>query len=150
VTVEIRAADPRQEVFARFLAAGDAFAASLYPAESNHMLDVATLLAPTVRFFGIWRDDAAAGCGGFQMQDGYVEIKRVWIDPRHRGRGLSRLLMLRLEDEARLLGFRMARLETGIHQPEALGLYRALGYSTCPPFGAYGPDPVSVFMEKPL
>jgi putative acetyltransferase len=59
-------------------------------------------------------------------------------------------LMTVLEDEARVLGFKFARLETGISQPEALGLYRALGYADRAPFGDYKLDPLSVFMEKTL
>ena len=47
-------------------------------------------------------------------------------------------------------GLLLARLETGIRQPEALGLYRASGYREIGPFGDYGPDPLSVFMEKNL
>ena len=44
----------------------------------------------------------------------------------------------------------VARLETGIHQPEALGLYRRLGYVERGPFGSYALDPLSVFFEKRL
>jgi putative acetyltransferase len=79
-----------------------------------------------------------------------VEIKRVFIDPSARGVGLSKALMQVIEDEARALGFRIARLETGISQPEALGLYEKLGYKYREPFGDYVLDPFSVFMEKAL
>ena len=48
------------------------------------------------------------------------------------------------EERARYL------LETGIHQPEAIGLYEGFGFERCGPFGEYGPDPLSVFMEKRL
>jgi putative acetyltransferase len=144
----IRRADPRD--FIAFLQASDDYAASLYPAESNHMLDVDTLLQPQMHFFGVFIDDVAQGCGGFWAHDGYGEIKRVWIDPPSRGKGLSRLLMTHLEAAAKDLGCRFARLETGISQPEALGLYRALGYVERGPFGDYRPDPLSVFMEKVL
>jgi putative acetyltransferase len=58
--------------------------------------------------------------------------------------------MQRIEDEALASGRTIARLETGIHQPEALGLYRATGYTDRGPFGDYPQDPNSVFMEKPL
>jgi putative acetyltransferase len=148
VILEIRRADPRD--FVAFLRASDAYAAALYPAESNHMLDIDTLLKPQMHFFGISTDGLAQGCGGFWVHDGYVEIKRVWIDPVARGKGLSRRLMQHLEREARQLGFVLARLETGVAQPEALGLYRALGYSEREPFGTYKPDPLSVFFEKRL
>jgi putative acetyltransferase len=146
--IEIKRADPRD--FISFLQASDDYAASLYPAESNHMLDVETLLRPQMNFYGVVVDGAVKGCGGFWAHADYVEIKRVWIDPSARGLGLSRKLMAVLEDEARVLGFKFARLETGISQPEALGLYRALGYADRAPFGDYKLDPLSVFMEKKL
>jgi putative acetyltransferase len=146
--IEIKRADPRD--FVSFLQASDNYAASLYPADSNHMLDVEILLRPQMNFFGISVDGVIKGCGGFWAHQDYVEIKRVWIDPSARGLGLSRKLMTVLEDEARVLGFKFARLETGISQPEALGLYRALGYADRAPFGEYKLDPLSAFMEKTL
>jgi putative acetyltransferase len=146
--IEIKRADPRD--FIAFLQASDDYAASLYPAESNHMLDVETLLRPQMNFFGVRVDGEVKGCGGFWTHDDCIEIKRVWIDPSARGLGLSRKLMTVLENEARALGFKIARLETGISQPEALGLYRALGYVERSPFGNYKLDPLSVFMEKAL
>ena len=53
-----------------------------------------------------------------------------------------------LEGELEVRGVTLFRLETGIKQPEALGLYRKLGYRERGPFGAYVADPLSVFMEK--
>jgi putative acetyltransferase len=148
--IDIRQADPREAVFRAFLAASDDYAASLYPAESNHMLDVETLRRPDIYFVGLWKDSAALGCGAFRQYTDYVEIKRVWLDASARGRGLSRKIMSHLEAEALKRGITVARLETGISQPEALGLYRALGYVERAPFGDYKPDPLSVFMEKQL
>ncbi len=114
------------------------------------MLDVEALLKPQMHFFGVFVAGGAAGCGGFWTHDDYVEIKRVWIDPAARSKGLSKLLMAHIEDEAKKLGHKFARLETGVSQPEALGLYQSLGYAECGPFGSYKADPLSVFMEKKL
>jgi putative acetyltransferase len=146
--IEIKRADPRD--FLSFLNASDALMASLYPAESNHLLDVETLLRPQMNFFGVYVDGIAKGCGGFWAHEDYVEIKRVWVEPSARGLGVSKKLMLKLEDDARAAGFRLARLETGVSQPEALGLYRAIGYVECEPFGDYKLDPLSIFMQKSL
>ena len=146
--ISISRADPHN--FVALLEASDRYMASLYPAESNHMLDVETLCQPQMHFFGAFIDGAAKGCGGFWAHQDYVEIKRVFIEPSARGVGLSKALMQVLEDEARALGFRIARLETGIHQPEALKLYEKLGYKYREPFGDYLLDPLSVFMEKLL
>ena len=148
--IEIKRVDPRVADYVALLKDSDDYAASLYPAESNHMLDIETLLRPQMNFFGVIIDGVVKGCGGFWAHDHYVEIKRVYIDPSARGLGLSRNLMTVLEDEARVLGVKIARLETGVSQPEALGLYRALGYAERGPFGDYKLDPLSVFMEKML
>jgi len=63
---------------------------------------------------------------------------------------LGKHLLEKLEREAAAIGCRLARLETGPYQPEALALYAAAGYERRGPFGAYQDDPLSVFMEKRL
>jgi putative acetyltransferase len=150
VTVEIRRVDPRLPPYQRLVQDLDRFFIENYPAESNHLLDLGSLCRPEMHFFGIEVDGVARGCGGFWTHDGYVEIKRVYVEPSARGLGLARKLMAVIESEARTLRFTLVRLETGILQPEALGLYKALGYVERGPFGEYGPDPNSVFMEKSL
>jgi len=103
-----------------------------------------------MKFFGLFVNGEAKGCGGFWTFGDYVEIKRVWVDPSMRGMKLGQLMMDVLHEAARDMGYELARLETGIHQPEALKLYEKLGYRTIAPFGDYRPDPLSVFMEKTL
>ena len=78
------------------------------------------------------------------------EIKRVYVRGSARGRGFAGQLMARVEAELTARGIGLARLETGIHQPEALALYRRLGYVERGPFGGYAPDPLSAFFEKTL
>jgi putative acetyltransferase len=68
----------------------------------------------------------------------------------YRGRGVSKQLMQALETHLREQQIPLARLETGISQPEALGLYEKLGYQYRSPFSSYQLDPLSVFMEKRL
>ena len=65
-------------------------------------------------------------------------------------RQIGRRILDRIEAEARAERLTCLRLETGIHQPEALALYRSAGYAERGAFGAYAPDPLSVFMEKIL
>ncbi len=122
----------------------------LYPAESNHFLDIETLRQPEMRFFAGFVGDAVLGCGGCWLHGDYAEIKRVYVSPKARGLGLAKTLMQRIENEAQACGRMIARLETGIYQHEALGLYRAIGYVDRGPFGDYRQDPYSVFMEKAL
>jgi putative acetyltransferase len=145
--------DPWSLAAQQLLAQSDAYMASLYPAESNHLEGPAELAQPHVWFIGLTLDDQVVACGAVKRMhdDGdYGEIKRVFVRPAYRGRGLSRTIMDVLETHLRSQACGCARLETGIHQPEALALYRRLGYVERGPFGSYRPDPLSLFMEKRL
>ncbi|HKW93339.1 MAG TPA: GNAT family N-acetyltransferase [Methylomirabilota bacterium] len=142
---------PRQAEVERLLEALDAYQSALYPAESNHFLDVDALAAPNVCFFVARRGREALGCGALRIDGaGYGELKRMFVTPAARGLKLGRRILDRIEEEARREGLGWLRLETGIHQPEALGLYRSAGYVEREAFGDYRPDPLSVFMEKRL
>lgn len=142
---------PRQDAVLDLIRQSDALMANLYPAESNHMLDITSLEQPEVRFFVARREGRVVGCGALVVgADGRAELKRMFVDPSTRGLKVGRDLLARIEDEARALRVRLIQLETGIHQPEAIGLYRRFGYRDCGPFGGYGPDPLSLFMEKAL
>lgn len=146
--------DPFDPQAGELLAASNAYMAGLYPAESNHLDGPEVLAAPNVHLVGGWQGDRLVACGAVKLLDdggtAYGEIKRVWVRPEHRGQGWSRRIMAALHAHLRDRGVGLARLETGIHQPEALALYRALGYVERPPFGDYRPDPLSLFMELRL
>lgn len=147
----LAAETPDQPEVHALLAASDAYAASLYPAESNHLVDVATLLAPGVHFVVARVDGRAVGCGALVPREpSAAELKRMFVHPEARGFGIGRRVLQALESHARATGLRVLRLETGIRQPEALGLYRAAGFVDVPAFPPYAPDPLSVFMEKRL
>jgi putative acetyltransferase len=127
----------------------DAYQRSLYPAESNHLLDLSSLLQPNVHF-AVARggQGEALGCAAVVLMDGFAEIKRMFVSPRARGGGVGRRLLEHVEAQALAGGRHVLRLETGIHQPEALGLYERAGYSRRGPYEGYAEDPLSVFMEK--
>jgi putative acetyltransferase len=149
--IAIEPESPRQDDVARLIRELDAYQESLYPAESNHLLDIDTLSTPSIRFFVARRGGEAVGCGALRVDgSGYGEIKRMFVLPRARGMNLGHRILGRLEEEARRAGLGCVRLETGIHQAAALHLYRAAGYVEREPFGEYEPDPLSVFMEKRL
>ena len=150
VAIRLAMESPRQAEIERLLAALDAYQSALYPPESNHFLDVEALAAPNVRFIVARRGTTAVGCGALRIDVGYGELKRMYVVPEARGRRLGRLILERIEEEARREGLRCLRLETGIRQPEALALYRAAGYAEREAFGEYAADPLSVFMEKIL
>jgi ribosomal protein S18 acetylase RimI-like enzyme len=129
----------------------DAYLEPLYPAESRHGLRIEQLLEEAVAFFVARHDGVAAGCGGVQLfGTAYGEVKRMYVRPRYRRLGLGRLMLDHLAGHARQRGVTVLRLETGVHQPEAIGLYEGWGFRRIPPFGAYRDDPLSVFYEKRL
>jgi putative acetyltransferase len=149
--VAIAREDPRRPGVFPLIEALDAYLAALYPPESNHLLDLDALSAPDVRFFVARLGTEALGCGALRVDGvGYGEVKRMFVLPSARGLKIGARILARIEAQAREEGLVCIRLETGIHQPEALGLYRSTGYREREPFGDYRPDPLSVFMEKPL
>jgi putative acetyltransferase len=129
----------------------DAYCAALYPAESNHLLDIASLMQGDVLFL-VARDveGAAVGCAALVNRGGYGEVKRMYVDEARRGLGTGRKLLEHLAMFARMSGLQRLTLETGIHQPEAIALYERFGFIRCDAFGDYRSDPLSLFMEKTL
>ena len=92
---------------------------------------------PTGAFLLGWDGQAAICCGGIKrLPDGACEIKRMYVVPEARGRGVAKALLQALEDEARALGYAIARLDTGPHQPHAERMYRAAGYADIGNFNA--------------
>ena|SRR5215467_6181354 len=123
----------------------------LYPQESRHGLSVEKLLREGVHFFVTRQDGAPVGCGGIKLFDTeYGELKRMWVRPQARGSGLGKLMLNYLADFCRKRAITILRLETGIYQVEAIGLYEGFGFQRRPPFGEYREDPLSVFFEMRL
>ena len=121
----------------------------LYPRESRHGYSVEKLLREGVYFFIVRDQGALIGCGGVQFfGTEYGEIKRMYVRPQFRGLGFAKLMLDHLEQYSRSNGINVLRLETGIHQHEAIGLYEREGFRAIAPFGEYKPDPLSRFYEK--
>jgi GNAT superfamily N-acetyltransferase len=123
----------------------------LYPRASRHGYSVERLIAESVAFFVIRDEGVPAGCGGVKLfGTEYGEIKRMYVRPRFRGLGLAKLMLAHLAEYAREGRIGLLRLETGIHQHAAIGLYEQMGFYPIPPFGAYEEDPLSRFYEKSI
>ena len=144
---------------AELFALSDAFAAALYPAESNHMVDPGLLAQPHVVFCVARQNGRALGCGASVLngtagdnhaQLPYAEIKRMYVHEDARGLGLGARILEYLEHQTTARGVRTLRLETGVISHAARRLYEKCGYYQIPPFGDYWDDPLSVFYEKIL
>jgi GNAT superfamily N-acetyltransferase len=120
-----------------------------YPKESCHAFTVDQLVREGVTFFVTRVDGQPAGCGGVKFfgRD-YGEIKRMYVRPTYRGIGLGKSILTHLAECARNRGVELLRLETGIYQREAIGLYERCGFRRREPFGQYKLDPMSVYFEK--
>jgi GNAT superfamily N-acetyltransferase len=100
-------------------------------------------------FLVVWEDgEPVAGGGLKRLDDEACEIKRMFVAPAARGRGHASRLLKGLEDEARRLGYRIARLDTGEHQPQAQAMYERAGYAA---IGNFNANPFASFWgEKVL
>jgi GNAT superfamily N-acetyltransferase len=132
----------RQEVNAMY--PGIDLTASYMPAGGP-----AELSPPGGAFIVGWLDREAVCCGGVKrLGDGACEIKRMYVVPGWRGRGVSRQLLYSLEAKALELGYAIARLDTGPKQQRARGLYESEGYVSIDDFNG---NPVAAFWgEKRL
>jgi GNAT superfamily N-acetyltransferase len=100
-----------------------------------------------------WEGEAV-GCGAFHPisddESDAAEIRRMYVEPRLRRRGISRAILAELERLAREYGYTTVRLETGLRQPNAIRLYETSGHRRIEPFGRHRNDPLSVCFEKGL
>ena len=156
--VNIRVTRPDAPSVRALLDQLDAYLASLYAPEDNHILDIDALLAPDIVFLGAWQGESLLGCGAFRAMPGehctggrpYAEIKRMMVRPPARGQRVGARLLAALEDAACERGLALALLETGRDQLEAVCLYERAGYTLRGAFGGYPDNGLSLFYEKRL
>jgi putative acetyltransferase len=102
-------------------------------------------------FLAVRDGGRAVACGGVcRFDETRAELKRMYVVPKARGRGLGRLLLEALEAEAARLGYKGIVLETGEAQQEALGLYVSVGYEPILGYGVYATRAISRCFEKRL
>jgi len=126
----------------------------LYPEVKGPPAAPDEIVGERASFVVAWVKGEAVGCGAFRPlsedQDHVAEIKRMYVEPTMRRRGISRSILSELEKLARNCGYTVIRLETGLRQPSAIRLYETSGYHRIEPFGRYRDDPLSVCFEKLL
>jgi putative acetyltransferase len=111
-----------------------------------------SIFEPPDGAFIVMRDGGRAiGCGGLCRFDvTRAELKRMYVAPEVRGRGLGRVLLRRIEEEAKALGYDRLVLETITLMSEAMRLYESEGYAAIPAYGPYAQNPTSRCFEKSL
>lgn len=126
---------------------------SMGPPESTHVLDLAGLQAPGMRFRAAYDDGELVGCAALKdLGEGHAELKSMRTAPHRTREGIAARLLAHVLDLARDTGFTRISLETGSGEffHPAHGLYRRHGFVDCGPFGDYRPDPLSRFMTRAL
>jgi RimJ/RimL family protein N-acetyltransferase len=129
----------------------DAYSDQLSPPESRHRADLSALTQSNVLFAVARSEDGhAIGCAAVVLLSDYGELKRMYVAPSARGQGVGGAILKFLEAGASSRGCKRLMLETGNNHHLAHRTYRANGFRERGPFGAYRPDPLSVFMEKAI
>jgi GNAT superfamily N-acetyltransferase len=122
-----------------------------YGGRDGAEVDPAEFLPPRGVFLVIELGGVPAGCGAWrELPSGEAEIKRVYVEPAFRRRGVARLVVAALEEDAAAAGRTRVVLNSGREQPEALALYADLGYRPVPGYGIYACAPDAVFLGRSL
>lgn len=149
--VTIAREDPENADSVMLISELDAYLIPLYPSESCHGYSPKQLAKENVAFFILRLNNEPAACGAVKLFNrGCGEIKRVYVRPRFRRKGLGKIVVKHLENYAAQEGAKLIRLESGVNQPEALVLYERMGYKRAEAFPPYVEDPLSVFYEKSI
>lgn len=154
--IVIRRERPDQPDVTALLGALDRYLDTLYPPDANHILGVEALLAPDVAFFVARAGGRAVGTAALRRMPGeaatagepYGEVKRMFVAPEARGRGVGMRLLGALEQHLRAEGLALALLETGRDQHEAVRLYERAGYRAREAFGGYPDNGLSLFLGR--
>lgn len=149
--LELRAADFDGPDAQRLVAAIQADMVLRYGSPDSTELDASMFRPPAGLFLLARSGGAAVACAGFRRRDERVaELKRMYVEPAARARGIARRLLAALEAAAAEVGYRELWLETGVMQPEAIALYESVGYRPVPRFGTCACQPDSRHYGKPL
>ena len=148
--IDVVPADPGNPEALALLEASWHYMASLFAPDQRFHLDLDGLRQPHVRFFLANTAGAAAGCAALAVFGDWAEVKSMFVEEATRGTGVAAALLERLEAEARALGCRILRLETGAKLHRARAFYTRHGFRPRGPFADYRDIPTSTFMEKSL
>lgn len=148
--ISIAVANPSNPALGRLIGESQQDLLQHFPPDEIFSATQQDLEAPNCHVLLARRGSEPVGCVVLFDNLNYGEVKRLYVRQPCRGMGLARGLMLECEMLAGEIGLRLMRLETGASLKAAVGLYHALGYRECAPFGGYPAAPRSLFLEKRL
>jgi GNAT superfamily N-acetyltransferase len=150
-TIEIRREDILSPTAQQLIHSLNAELESRYPEDGANFfrLDPDEVREGQGGFFIAYIDNHPVGCGAIRrIEPKVAEIKRMYVAPGNRGRGVGGKILAELEAEALKMGIRRIVLETGPRQPEAIAIYKRAGFSEIPLFGEYVDPRYSLCMAK--
>lgn len=150
MAVRVTVENPFDPICAQLIAELSAELAPRYGDDGSGAFAPDDVTVPRSAFVVAWLEDVPAGCGALRPMESpdVCEIKRMFVRPAARGRGVSRHILARLESLAAEFGYTYLRLETGTLQTEAIGLYESSGFRPIPCYGKYAGNPRSLCYEK--
>lgn len=151
--IEFRRENLDSPVVQALIAALNAELLSIYPEDGANFfrLDPEEVAIGRGAFLVAYLGDEPVGCGAIRLNEPTLaEIKRMYVDPRVRGRRVGRRIVEALEIQARQLGAKRIVLETGPRQPDAIAMYLHAGFHQIPLYGEYIGSLFSVCMAKDL
>ncbi|MEO3944302.1 GNAT family N-acetyltransferase [Gorillibacterium sp. CAU 1737] len=149
--LEWRRVSPQNEDLHQLIDKLDLYLQSVYPPEEIFVLDFSDPHIEETLFLMAYLGEQPVACGAYKpLGEEMAELKRIFVDPEFRNRGLASKLIAELERLALEQQIRIMRLETGEGQPEAVRLYEKLGYAHIPRYGEYRCCDSSICMEKVL
>jgi GNAT superfamily N-acetyltransferase len=149
--ISLRIVEPTEPAIRSLIEALDEYRKSLYPLEFTLLVPPEKLKSPQIIFLAAYEDHELLGCGGIDFTDpDYAEIKKMYVEPAARRKGVADLLLKALEQQARQRQYHLLCLETGKFQEPAMGLYQKHGYEPSKAFGSYQENPYSRYYSKTL
>ena len=142
---------PTHEHFKKLVGELDAELWIRYPAIQQNFAPY-NKISESARVVIAYNVDQPVGCGCFKRMDepGTIEIKRMYVAPDFRARGIAKLILNELENWAIEEGFSKSKLETGFNQPEAVAVYKRCQYELIPNYPPYTEMTESMCMGKAL
>ena len=147
----LRTVEPTEPAIRSLIEALDEYRKSLYPLQFTLLISPEKLKSPHIVFLAAYEDDQVLGCGGIDFTEpDYAEIRKMYVKPTARGKGIGDLLLKALEQQARQRQYCLICLETGKFQEPAIALYQKHGYQPSKAFGYYQENPYSRYYCKSL